>query len=754
MDRNYTLIDGLAVILVIILAGSAGEVVIAHEAEIEEIKVWGQKQAAVASHSTGPDSVLTPEDMVSINAATTEDLVKYEPSLVIRRRFIGDANGTMGMRGSNMFQTTRSMVFADGVPLHYFLQTRWNGSPRWSLVSADEIARVEVIYGPFSAEYSGNAMGGVVNIETAIPTEREIHIKSSVFNQNFNALGYDGDLQGYKGFVSYGNTFDNISVFASYNRMENESQPQNFLFSPFSTPDGGEENVSGAILNFDNKGDDVLYFGNDGSVDATTDNLKFKIGYDKGKWSSLFNIAYERRNTVTDSPRNYLTTANGTTIWDGTVVQNGSAFQIRSENFSVSEQDRKSLLLGGRLQGNLTGDWLMEINLSYFSILEDEIRESLANPLDPAHTPAGEITDHGDTGWKTAEIKFRNDRLFGNRVLDLVTGYRYEHYSLAIGSYDSADYAAGVMTTLTGSSGGETGLHAVYAQAGWQITENWDVAAGGRLEYWKSRNGFVDGMQHPDRSESRFSPKFSVGFAPGNKWDFRYSVARAYRFPITEELFQNVSRTQGTSLADAGLEPENGLHHNLMLQHSFNGGYARINLFHENIDNAIFAQTTVVDNRSLNTFIPIDTVRTSGVEFIYNQIDFLDTDVDIRFNTTYTDSEITGNSVNPALEGKTFPRMPKWRANLLLTWHVNERWDIGGGLRYSGNSYGELDNTDTANNVYGAMDSFTFVNFKTTYRIHDSIDMSLGLDNLLDDRAYVHHPWPGRTVFLEAALQL
>ena len=101
-----------------------------------------------------PSSLLTQEDFVSINAATTEDLVNYEPSLVIRRRFIGDANGTMGkFAAQNMFQTSRSMVFADGVPLHYFLQTRWSGAPRWSLVSADEIAQIQVVYGPYSAEY-------------------------------------------------------------------------------------------------------------------------------------------------------------------------------------------------------------------------------------------------------------------------------------------------------------------------------------------------------------------------------------------------------------------------------------------------------------------------------------------------------------------------------------------------------------------------------------------------------------------------
>src|SRR5690606_18954722 len=107
----------------------------AEEPLLEEIVVWGQQSVhrAAASH---PSSMLTPEDLVSINVATTEDVVKFEPSLVIRRRFIGDSNGTMGMRGANMFQTSRSMVFADGVPLHYLLQSRWNGAPRWTMVSA------------------------------------------------------------------------------------------------------------------------------------------------------------------------------------------------------------------------------------------------------------------------------------------------------------------------------------------------------------------------------------------------------------------------------------------------------------------------------------------------------------------------------------------------------------------------------------------------------------------------------------------
>lgn len=63
---------------------------------VEEVKVWGESKASDQADFTTPNSVLTREDFQSINIATTEDVVKFEPSIVIRRRFIGDSNGKIG----------------------------------------------------------------------------------------------------------------------------------------------------------------------------------------------------------------------------------------------------------------------------------------------------------------------------------------------------------------------------------------------------------------------------------------------------------------------------------------------------------------------------------------------------------------------------------------------------------------------------------------------------------------------------------
>lgn len=731
--------------------------------DANKLVIWGQQTGTKNTDIATPTSELLPEDMISINASTSEDLVSYEPSLVIRKRFIGDSNGTIGIRGSNMFQTSRSMVFADGIPLHYLLQTRWSGAPRWSLVSADEIAFIKTIYGPFSAEYSGNTMGGAVIIETAIPTERRIHMEGSLFSQNFQLAGFDKNLQGYKGFFSYEDKFDSFSLYASYNHLENSGHPQTFRFTKLSenpsTPPSNAIEVQGAITGEDNKGNPVLYFGDNGITESITDNYKIKLGYDFEKWSTLLTLAYEDRNSQNNQANNYLAGADGAPVWNATVVQDGQFFSIRDSHFAESELNRRSLLLGLRAQGELNENWWLKADVGTFTVLQDQNNASKASLQSPNYTSEGQISDYDDTGWSTAEIKLQTDSFLSQDSLSFVTGLRHESYQLTINNYNSDDYTLDDKTELRSSSGGQTSISAAYAQLGWQIDQQWDALIGTRFESWDSRDGFFidstnDYEQPEARNKKRFSPKFSLGFKPEQQWQLRYSLAKAYRFPIVEELFQNERTTQGTSIANAKLAPESGFHQNLLLQKDIDSGYWRFNYFNETIDDVIVAQSSMIDNRIINTFLPIDKVKTKGLEFVYNQSGLFNNVLDIRLNTTYTDSTITKNVADPSIEGKDSPRMPKWRLNLLATFHLTSQWDLGGGIRYASNSYGEPDNSDTASNVFGAMDAHTLLNLKTSYFINPTTSISLGIDNVTDESVFVYHPWPQRTLYLNISLDI
>ena len=743
--------------------------------DIEEVMVWGAAKDSASAGYTNPTSLLTQEDMVAINATTTEDLVKYEPSLVIRKRYIGDSNGTLGMRGSNMFATSRSMVFADGVPLHYLLQSRWSGAPRWTLVSASEIVQVEILYGPFSAEYSGNAMGGVVLIETAIPQKREVHIDLDYFSQDFSAYGFSDRLNGYKTFISYGDKLGDLSLYLSYNRLENDSQPQTFYFDQdknHSLPEVQAQfanaiPVTGFMKNQDVYAKDAYYFGDTGVEQAVTDNVKIKLGYDFGNWSTLLNLAYEDRTTLRDSPNSYVRDEAGQTVWSGNLEQDGLWLTIPANRLGASDLERKSLSTGLRLKGQLTDQVRMETTISDFRILKDNTRTSSRSLQDPLFNGSGQTTDYDHTGWQTFDIKLVLEDM-GLEGMEWITGARRETYELNLDQYNSSDWVQGDNAGYTSRSGGETAINAAFVQLNWDINAHWDLALGGRYEEWESKHGYFTRSAAPtvliavdDNQRNQFSPKFSLGYAPADEWLVRYSLARAYRFPIVEELFSQSQSYASTTVARPDLKPENGLHHNLLLEKQFDSGYARINLFSETIQDAIESQSNILPGgASITSFSAVDEVQTDGVELILNYYGLLVPELDMRFNLTYTKSIIEDNSsaegVNPdnSIEGNDYPRMPRWRSNLLLTYHASDRWDVSANVQYADKSFGRLQNDDIAEQVMGAQDGYTRVGAKTTYAVSDQLKCGLGVDNLTNQRSFVAHPWPGRTLYMSLSYSL
>lgn len=727
--------------------------------KLDELVVEGEAQAEPTTHYTSPSTRITEIEVEGVSVTTVEDFVKYEPSLVVRKRYIGDSNGVVGMRGSNMFQTARTMVYADGLPLHYLLESQWNGSPRWSLVSPDETAAVEVVYGPFSAEYSGNAMGGVINIETKLPQKQQFHAEGGYFEQDFEHMGHDYNTSGHREFVSYGNKFDDLSVYLFHNHLENESQPQKFLSGTTSAPAGGETVIAaGGKKGLNSTATDVVYYGDSGKEDVTTDLTKLKLGYEFGDWLAKLTVAYEDREKETD-PTTWVVDGANNPVWSGNAVFNGDRFSIGSWSgnpFAVSDQNRETLLVGGGLEGPLAGtDWQLSADFSVFDVLEDETRSSDRNPNDPAYTLDGSVSEYEDTGWETLDLKARTDRFLGRDDMSFMAGYHYDHYSLEIHSFDSSNYKSSTKDSRNQSTGGDTITHALFAQWGYDFAPAWDVSLGARYERWKMEDGFYykwggDMEDYKDRTEHGFSPKFSLGFTPEGPWKYRYSLAKAYRFPIVEELFKNEEKINGTAIADAHLDPEIGIHHNLMLEREIPNGFVRINLFHEEVDDVIFSQTDVAT--SISTFLPVDEVVTSGAELIVQQSGVMGSPLDVRFNVTYTDSEIEKNDADPSVEGNDFPRMPDWRANMLLTYHFNPMWDASAGIRYAANSYGRLDNTDTVDEVYGAQDEYTFIDLKANFRPTKESRIGFGVDNVTDEEAFVAHPWPQRTFYVEGSI--
>jgi len=90
-----------------------------------------------------------------------DELLMLIPGIRIDRdRGIFSKNSSINMRGLNGSQ--RTLVLLDGAPIN----KADGGGINWSRIDPDLIQKIEVIKGPASTIYGGNAMAGVVNIIT------------------------------------------------------------------------------------------------------------------------------------------------------------------------------------------------------------------------------------------------------------------------------------------------------------------------------------------------------------------------------------------------------------------------------------------------------------------------------------------------------------------------------------------------------------------------------------------------------------
>jgi iron complex outermembrane recepter protein len=187
----------------------------------------------------------------TVNATDAEDALKYLPSLVVRKRYIGDFNhAVLATRASGTGNSARSMVYADGIQLSNPLGNGATFAPRWGMVSPEEIDRVDVLYGPFSAAYPGNSVGAVVDYVTRMPTQFEAHIKVGGAISKFDLYSSSSTPAANQLDMSLGGRNGDWSWWISASRTQSRGQALTFgnrLLSAGTVGSAGTP-VTGAVL--------------------------------------------------------------------------------------------------------------------------------------------------------------------------------------------------------------------------------------------------------------------------------------------------------------------------------------------------------------------------------------------------------------------------------------------------------------------------------------------------------------------------
>ena len=343
----------------------------------------------------------------TINATDSEDAIKYLPSLNIRRRYIGDYDhAVLASRASGTGNSARSLVYADGILLSNLLGNGASFTPRWGMVTPEEIERVDVLYGPFSAAYPGNSVGAVVDYVTRMPREFESHAKLAVFSQRFKLYSSEQTYNGGQASASVGNKNGDWSWWFNVNQLHSNGQPIAFANRLVSAGTAGTAGapVSGAVEGRNPRNQDWLLLGSTSQTRTIQDHAKFKVAYDLSPTVRASYTLGWWRNEADRSSQTYLRDAAGNPVYSGSVNISGRQYTLNAADFAPSRAQLEHLIHGLSLKSNTKGVWDWEIAASVYDYANDTVRSPTVALPAASSGGAGRITDQAGTGWQSIAL--------------------------------------------------------------------------------------------------------------------------------------------------------------------------------------------------------------------------------------------------------------------------------------------------------------------------------------------------------------
>jgi iron complex outermembrane recepter protein len=745
--------------------------------ELDEVSVTAPVDSRIVNHPAAVETYTKRQIQDTVNATTSQQTLKYLPSFQVRERYIGDRNGPIATRTTGTLSSAQTILYADGVLLSNFLGNNFGFAPRWGLVSPEEIESVNILYGPFSALYPGNSFGGMVNLNTRMPTKFEAHASVQAFAQNYELYGTDKTYDGNHETFSAGNKFDDLSILFTADRLKSTGQPMQFANAVTTSAGGTRTAVTGAYLDKDPSGRNRVTFGATGIDHSEQLNLKLKAAYDI---TPTIKVAYTIGTWDLDSRLDvdsYIKDAAGNAVYNGRVTFNGQDYNVTGFN-NPAEVNALHIMQALDLKSNTKGLFDWQLTLSDYDYQQDKssasnvganVSTAGANGGNPYVNRIGRITDLAGTGWTVFDARGTLRPKDGNgdqHTIDF--GYHIDDYNLRSKVHDTADWSVGSKGLLNASSSGNTTTQAIYFQDKWQLDPKWAVTFGARQEHWEATDGqnqITAGTlltsNYKDRSDNKFSPKLSVSFEPEPAWGFRASAGQAFRFPTVSELFQVLRNDTRFVQSNPDLKTEEVISAELTAERRFANGLVRASLFHENKYDALVSQTL-----SLGSAIPYDSgvcesaagcnfiqnvghIRTRGIEISTEWQDAFIHGLDLLASITLTDAEVLRNEASPNIEGNKPLRIPQSMIKAVATYHQGSNLTYSIAARYSGRQYNSLDNSDNNPDTFGGASKFFFVDVKANYKFADRFTASVGVDNLNNDKAYIFHPYPQRTGYVQ-----
>lgn len=716
----------------------------------ETILVIGQKDAPITVAPRGLSVSLGQEEFDAINAINVEDLMKYTPNFFVRKRFAGDDNAVVAMRGANTIQSARTIVMVDGFVVSNFLGNRWDYPPKWNVVGPAEVRQFDIVYGPYSARYGGNSMGGVISVTTQTPAETSAYANAQTMIMPFREYGFDQTFKGYslEGGVNWKQKDGPWSIRLSGRHFQNTGQSMTYNLLTATTGTGTA--VTGAYV------DPRLatpVFGAASPVDVTQDQLRLRVGYEtQGGWKiDALGMVWKSKQVLVDT-RSWLVDGAGNPVHQGKVSFGGKTWN--ATGLTMSRTTRTEYLAGLKLAGPLAG-WDVAVNLSRFWVGKQDGRTS-KDYLTGAANGAGTVSRVNNPGWYTGDLVVER-RLGGHKV---AFGANANRYATSTDTYSTTAWRSASQPVYATSTYGKTSLWGAWAEDAIDLGPDWVLTAGMRYDRW---HAFAGGLgkqlagsrkddRYPARRDDSFSPKLSLQGKLAPRLDVQISLGTATRFPTVGELYQgrfdDIAQAIDPQSFDPNLKAERSKDANLILRYGAGKVSLTGSLFYQAIDDAIFSFNGLNQfGTVISSYKNVDKVEQYGVELIVEARDVLP-GLDVDANVAWISAKTVKNVANPAAEGVQFPRIPKWRSNGNIRYRLAEPLKASIGWRYASRPNSDLFGL-VRGRAYGFQSEYLTIDTRLSWELAKGMELSAGIDNLFNYKAYVAHPLPQRTFVVD-----
>jgi iron complex outermembrane receptor protein len=634
------------------------DVEVVHSIE-DQIKEWKKRPDFVEKYklSGTVESMDTKQIDERVNLITVEDAIKYLPSVEVRQRFSGDTNEPMGTRTASVSQSARTMIYADGILLSNYMGNNngATGSPLWNVVAPGELERSDLIYGPFSAQYAGNSMGGVLVMTTKMPKKFEAGINAmgtfgtwDVYNQNGST-----NMQNYA--MYFGNKIDDFSFRFDYNHLYSLGQPEawNTVATGAGTaPNSSGTRVNGAVSATNPYGAPMYVTGyNNGQFATTQNNMKLKLAYDITEHVRLsYTIGLWLNNATANADSTLTNSSTGADYYGTTPIINN--LQYSTTVFTPNLYQQRNWTHGITLKQDTGGvfDWELVgsvVNMGLYNNSYGATQSPYAYP-----NATGRTNNLSASNWYTVDAKGiwrTSDDYLGKHEVSF--GFHNDSYQLNNPVYNTTSWQYGTPTTLNSNSQGQTMTQGYWAQDALEFNKQWGLTLGGRVEHWDAYNGYNQvattgtvantTYKQKDQQALNFSPKVQLNWNPNVDWRVGASFGVAYRYPTVTELFQTTTSNNQVINGNPNLQAEHSISSELATEYFMSNGKARLSFFTQSVNNAIYGVNTLLSNGKVSSTqqnIPLTTQY--GLEFSNEFKDVFIDKLNFYATATWTQAKI------------------------------------------------------------------------------------------------------------------